>query len=142
MRSTPLALDRLSLKYGAPCDASLDAQAVASDPVNLVWGPEEDRFKYRSTECIVVEDDLRVLCDSVGGTGSAHSLVLTVAGQQSDAGWNVSYMAPVLTRVSGSGFLHSPTQGGAELIVNGRFLRTREQCAHFSGILRHGVATV
>ena len=99
-------------KLWSTCDASLVAQAVAPDPVQLVWGPAQDPLKYRSTSCRVIEDDRRVRCDSVGGTGAGHSIVLAVAGQQSTARWNISYVAPILAGFLEAGFYTHPREAG------------------------------
>ena len=73
---------------------------------------------YNATNCIVVEDHVKIKCDFAAGAGKTHEWIVTV-GQQGSLTPSSSYHSPVITSITGAGATNGKTNGMEEIILNG-----------------------
>jgi len=73
---------------------------------------------YNATNCVVVEDHVKIKCDFAQGAGKTQEWIVTV-GQQGSLTPSSSYHSPVITSITGAGAMNGKTNGVQEIILNG-----------------------
>ena len=88
-----------------------------------IYGPvEKDEAEwYTAVNCRVDQNHVRVTCTMNEGTGTGHSWKVRVGGQWSEViHANTGYARPVLISYTGPGSDKANTEGGQEVVIEGR----------------------
>ena len=86
--------------------------------VAATYGPGGSGFT--AAACVVVEDDTKVQCTTTEGIGSSHRWIVSIAGVSSAMSTVLtSYKRPVVTSLSGPGYLSADTKGGQPIYLTG-----------------------
>ncbi|KAA0146769.1 hypothetical protein FNF29_07834 [Cafeteria roenbergensis] len=85
------------------------------------YGPPSGPRKYAAAACRYGSGHTELVCQAVPGTGKGHAITVSVAGQDSEPlPGAVSYALPVIAMYEGMGASASSTEGGQEVVVQGR----------------------
>jgi hypothetical protein len=100
------------------------AGVLASERVAVTFGGTDGRlYSFASCTHDAVSPHQRLLCVTPPAVGSNLRILVSVAGQNgalSAAAVSISFVAPTITSIAGSGVLNGPTQGGGTILIYGR----------------------